>query len=123
MATKAIEVKRVEKGVHPPDGVYEGIWGGYQVTFEVDGIQYVAETESGIRTPRAKCCVTIKGGSVSVTLAEKCDRCGNTMIKPFWQNLVRAFCSLSCTNDYLQSEGFMPIKSESESAEVDPKYK
>ena len=116
MATKAIEVKRVEKDIHLPDGVYDGIWGGYQVTFEVAGIQYEAKTESGIRTPRAKCYVTIKDGRVSVALPEKCDRCGDTMVKPFWQNIVRAFCSLSCTNKYLQSEGFMPIKIESESA-------
>ena len=53
-------------GERLPDGVYDGIWGGYRVTLNVGGIQYEAQTQDGIRTPRAECKVTSKDGMLLV---------------------------------------------------------
>ena len=61
----AVDARRLET-VKIPDGVYDGIWGGYRVIFKVDEIEYIANTEAGIRTPRAACKVTSKDGKLSV---------------------------------------------------------
>jgi hypothetical protein len=66
MATPAELLRRVEYLERIPDGVYDGIWGGYRVTFDVGGIQYDAQTVDGIRMPRAECKVTSKDGKLSV---------------------------------------------------------
>ena len=52
----------------------------------------------------------------------QCDCCEQEMETPFWSNLVRSFCSLECTNDYLESEGYLPISGPGESARVNPIY-
>jgi len=54
-----------------PDGTYKGIWGGYNVKFDVNGIQYEAKTHIGIRTMRAECIVTSVDGNLSIALAGK----------------------------------------------------
>ncbi len=69
MTTLAANIRRMEKVDRIPDGTYEGIWGGYRVTFEVQGVQHEAETLDGIRTPRASCTVTSKDGRLLVSLA------------------------------------------------------
>lgn len=69
MATPAAQLRRVEDVERLPDGIYDGIWGGYRVTFEVGGIAYEAQTQDGIRTPRAECKVTSKDGRLSVEVA------------------------------------------------------
>lgn len=54
-----------------PNGVYRGIWGGYEVRVVIDGVHYKMKTENGIRTPKASCIVTIEDGKVTVeTLAK-----------------------------------------------------
>jgi hypothetical protein len=69
MATLAGKLRRIESVDRIPDGTYDGIWGGYRVTFEVEGVQYEAETLDGIRTPRASCTVTSKGGRIMVAIS------------------------------------------------------
>lgn len=49
-----------------PNGEYEGTWGGYEVTVEIDGATYRFKTEDGIRTFNASVLVTVKDGVVSV---------------------------------------------------------
>lgn len=66
MATPAVNLRRVEHIERVPDGVYEGIWGGYFVAFSVAGINYEAQTRDGIRTMRAPCKVTVKDGKIEV---------------------------------------------------------
>jgi hypothetical protein len=68
MATLAANIRRMENVDHVPDGTYEGVWGGYRVTFEVEGVKHEAETLDGIRTPRASCTVTSKDGRLLVSL-------------------------------------------------------
>lgn len=63
MHTKITELTPQDK---VPDGVYDGIWGGYVVTFSVNGINYEAKTEEGIRTPAAKCRVISTNGKLTV---------------------------------------------------------
>lgn len=50
----------------------------------------------------------------------ECDWCEKPMEKPFWANIFREFCSLECTNNYLESEGFERIDAPCESAAVKP---
>ena len=69
MATPATMLRRVEEIERLPDGVYDGVWGGYVVRFSVDGIDYEAQTKDGIRTPRAECKITSKDGNLSVEVA------------------------------------------------------
>lgn len=49
-----------------PDGAYEGTWGGYDVTFIVNGVTYRAKTDIGIRTPNARCTILVEAGRLSV---------------------------------------------------------
>lgn len=66
MLTTATQLRRVENIERLPDGVYDGIWGGYMVCFTVDGVDHEAHTRDGIRTLRAPCKVTSKNGSLTV---------------------------------------------------------
>lgn len=66
MKTTATNVRRVDPNIVIPDGVYDGIWGGYRVRFYVDGVKYEANTSDGIRTPCAECTVTVKDGLITV---------------------------------------------------------
>jgi len=61
----AEEIRRVELSALPV-GEFKGIWGGYQVTFDVDGTNYRLKTELGIRTPAAPCIIRIQNGEVSI---------------------------------------------------------
>lgn len=57
---------------HPqmmPNGIYDGVWGGYHVDFLVEGALYKAQTKIGIRTPAAKCKVRICDGIVTVDIS------------------------------------------------------
>lgn len=47
---------------------------------------------------------------------ELCSWCNLEMDEPYWQNLVKSFCSLECTNEYLRGEGFKPIEGPSQSS-------
>jgi hypothetical protein len=69
MATLAGKLRRIESVDRIPDGTYGGLWGGYRVTFQVEGVQYEAETLDGIRTLRASCTVTSKGGRIMVSIS------------------------------------------------------
>jgi len=53
---------------------------------------------------------------------ETCNTCEKEMEKPFWQNLLKAFCSLKCTNQYLESEGFETITAAGQSANLKPEF-
>lgn len=66
MATPANMLRRIEEIKRLPDGVYDGIWGGYVVRFVVNGVDYEAQTRDGIKTPRAACKVTSKNGKLTV---------------------------------------------------------
>lgn len=68
MKTTATKLRRLEYGnEHIPDGQFPGWWGGYFVSFVAHGVVYEAQTEIGIRTPRAKCTVTVKDGKITVS--------------------------------------------------------
>lgn len=71
MATQVTQLRRVENVEPLPDGVYDGIWGGYCVIFDVDGVTYEGQTQDGIRTPRCKCKVTIANGKLSVDVVRQ----------------------------------------------------
>jgi hypothetical protein len=66
MATTATGLRRTEDVERLPDGIYDGIWGGYVVRFSVNGSEYEAKTGVGIRTPCAPCKVTSKDGKLTV---------------------------------------------------------
>lgn len=66
MAIKTDLVKVcLAKEIVPPDGIYDGVWGGYVVKFRADGNDFVASTATGIRTPAAPCKVIVKGGKAT----------------------------------------------------------
>ena len=62
----ATQLRRISNVETLPDGVYDGVWGGYCVNFSVKGVEYEAQTLIGIRTPRAECNVTVDDGTISV---------------------------------------------------------
>ena len=74
MKTPATQLRRIVNVSTIPDGVYDGVWGGYCVNFSVDGVEYEAQTLEGIRTPRAECKVTVDDGTISVGLCSKAVR-------------------------------------------------
>ncbi len=47
-----------------------------------------------------------------------CDNCGKDFGVVYWSNLTKQFCSLDCTNQYLEAEGFDPISGPGESSQV-----
>lgn len=49
-----------------PDGEYDGIWGGYEVEFTVDGKKYKARTENGVRGMNIPCVVSVRFGVAMV---------------------------------------------------------
>jgi hypothetical protein len=50
-------------------GKYIGKWGGYVVSFKVEGVEYTFQTSIGIRLQQARCVVTInEDGTISVEL-------------------------------------------------------
>lgn len=50
-----------------PDGKYEAIWSGYDVTVVHKGIEHKYKAQIGVRTPVAKCVVTIVKGEAKVS--------------------------------------------------------
>jgi hypothetical protein len=73
--TKIISVEKISSGELSktpvefsklPAGEYQGIWGGYTVRAEIDGVQYRLKTEFGIRTKSAPCVVSIKAGEATI---------------------------------------------------------
>lgn len=52
-----------------------------------------------------------------------CDWCEEDKGKIVWRNLMRQFCSIECTNKYLDSEGFEQISDPSQSAAVKAEYR
>ena len=68
METAATELRQVASPTSLPDGIYDGVWGGYIVRFSVDGVEYEARTEIGIRTLRAPCRVSVMQGIITVSI-------------------------------------------------------
>lgn len=64
----ATETRNVEVSTLPL-GEYRGVWGGYEVKVEIEGVQYHLKTEMGIRTLAAPCVVRIQSGSITVEAA------------------------------------------------------
>lgn len=50
-----------------PDGVFDGEWSGYKVTFNAFGAEFTARANTGIRGT-AKCKVNIKDGKHAVQI-------------------------------------------------------
>lgn len=51
----------------PPDGIYVGIWSGYEVTFyKAGGATYRAKTITGIRSTNTGCRVVVTDGQIEV---------------------------------------------------------
>lgn len=51
---------------HLPNGIYDGVWGGYEARVETLGLTFVFTTERGIRCVSCPCTLTINGYSVTV---------------------------------------------------------
>lgn len=66
--TVATQLRRKQDLDTLPDGTFSGVWGGYQVTFAIAGIEYEARTQEGIRTPAARCRVIVHDGGITVEL-------------------------------------------------------
>lgn len=49
-----------------PNGVYEGLWSGYTVSFFVHGVGYRGESSNGVRGMNIPCVITVNGGRFSV---------------------------------------------------------
>lgn len=64
--TELSNIKLVETENKLLSGDYEGVWGGYVVRFQAEGLIYEGQTNIGIRTMAAPCIVTIteKGATV-----------------------------------------------------------
>lgn len=45
-----------------PDGIYNGIWGGYVISLRYKDVDYELKTEEGVRGIGFKVVVTIKNG-------------------------------------------------------------
>lgn len=59
--------KHKENSPKLKDGSYSGTWGGY-IAKVIDGDNlHIFETETGIRTPNARCTVSISGETIIVT--------------------------------------------------------
>jgi hypothetical protein len=65
MSTKVTHLKIIH-GATLPDGEYPATWGGYVISFAHDGKTYEASATEGVRTPNAKCVLTIRNGEMSV---------------------------------------------------------
>lgn len=59
------EVRTVEISTLPI-GKYKGVWGGYEVTADIEGVKYQFKTEQGIRTQSTPCVVTIQDGKATI---------------------------------------------------------
>jgi len=66
MQTTAIEVQKILEG-SPENGVYEGKWSGYVVTFVAGLSLYKAKTKEGIRGI-SDCSVIISNDAVTVKI-------------------------------------------------------
>lgn len=69
----ATNCRQVIDDCSPADGEYDGVWGGYVVTFwsgERASVTYEARTSIGIRTTSAKVRVTVRGDQISVRLID-----------------------------------------------------
>ena len=53
----------------------------------------------------------------------ECSWCDKQCGEFYWENIFRGFCSLECTNKYLDSEGYMPITGPGEDAQIKPEYR
>lgn len=59
--------KKVLEDTTLPDGTYSGLWGGYIVEFECNGVAYEAETtEVGIKGIDIPCTIEIDGDNFNV---------------------------------------------------------
>lgn len=54
--------KKVPKEVTLPDGIYQGLWGGYSIDLRYKSTEYELITEEGVRGTGIKVVVTIKDG-------------------------------------------------------------
>lgn len=66
MENKILEITKKEpQKAELPDGIYEGIWGGYIITINYNGETYEAKTEHGVRGIGFKVIVIIKDGNMT----------------------------------------------------------
>ena len=56
-------------------------------------------------------------------IMRNCSCCEKECEEYYWENIFKGFCSLACTNEYLESEGFETISGPDESAPVKPEYR
>lgn len=49
-----------------PDGVYDGVWGGYVINWEVAGNKYQGKTDVGLRGMDIACKVRVESGTFTV---------------------------------------------------------
>lgn len=69
MTSEAQSIERYEEITDPriiPNGVYPGVWGGYEVRTVIDGWKVRIATKEGIRTHDAECEVHVRNGVVWV---------------------------------------------------------
>lgn len=48
-----------------PDGIYQGIWGGYEIDLKYNDKHYILVTEEGVKGINIKVVVTVNGGRVT----------------------------------------------------------
>lgn len=54
--------KKVPQDCTLPDGIYNGIWGGYVIEVHYNGDTYELKTEEGVRGVNIKVIVTVSNG-------------------------------------------------------------
>ena len=61
-----IEYQMTSKECPIPDGVYDGIWGGYICRVSLDGMKYDIRTDIGIRGRAVAAKVRVREGLVEI---------------------------------------------------------
>jgi len=68
---KKITISKILKVNQLPEGIYEALWGGYNVHFNLsNGFRVDLEMSEGLRGMNIPCTVTVKNGVVNVELNE-----------------------------------------------------
>jgi len=68
MKTAAYNVEEITIPPSIPDGIYDGIWGGYEIVFYACGKTFKAKTEEGVRGFGIKCAVSVCNGKITVSI-------------------------------------------------------
>ena len=66
MLSEVFDVVRVESSDGIQDGVFDGLWSGYTVEWEMPAGTYKGKASRGVRGMNIPCTVTIKNARVSV---------------------------------------------------------